>query len=411
MQRALRERTRRLARRCDVVVVGAGPAGLAVSARLAQTGRSHVVLERGRIASTWRTQRWDSFRLNTPRWMNRVAGELLPGAPGSFGTADALIAGLERLAEALPVYERVEVLRARPDGGAWELETTGWSFIADDLVVASGFQNVPRKPSFADDLPAELTQLHVADYRRPDDVQGAALVVGGGQSGLQVAEDLLLGGRRVFLATSRVGRLPRRYRGRDAFEWLRDGGQLDLPTEQADPTMIGGAPPQISGDGQTLSYQRLAKDGATLLGRATGWDGRRLTLASDLGSNVWYADEVSAMFREMWDRRGDRRLAPAPEADPADEPARHLYGLEGPSSIDLAANGISTIVWATGFGPSIDWLPAGALDDRGRPQLPGLHAIGAPWLTHRTSASLYGMASDADRVASAIAAVDLRIAA
>jgi putative flavoprotein involved in K+ transport len=177
------------------------------------------------------------------------------------------------------------------------------------------------------------------------------------------------------------------------------------------PATIGGAPPQISGGGETLSYQRLAKEGATLLGRATGWDGRRLTLADDLGSNVWFADEVSAMFREMWDRRADQRLAPAGEADPADEPARHLYDLEGPSSLDLEANGISTIVWATGFGPSVDWLPTGALDERGRPQLPRLHAIGAPWLTHRLSGGLYGMASDADRVAGAIAAVELAAAA
>jgi putative flavoprotein involved in K+ transport len=413
MQPTFRQKRRRFASRCDVVVVGAGPAGLAVSARLAETGRSHVVLERGRIASTWRTQRWDSFRLNTPRWMNRVPGELLPGERGSFGTAGALIAALERLAEALPVYERVEVLRARPAGGAWELETTGWSFIADDVVVASGFQNVPRKPGFADELPAELTQLHVADYRRPDDLPGAVLVVGGGQSGLQVAEDLLRGGRRVFLATSRVGRMPRRYRGRDAFEWLHETGQLDLPTEQADPATVGGAPPQISGGagkGETLSYQRLANAGATLLGRATGWDGRRLTLAGDLGSNVWFADQVSGMFREAWDRHA-AGLAPAAEADPADEPARQLYGLEGPSSLDLDANGISTIVWATGFGLSIDWLPPAALDDRGHPQLAGLHVIGAPWLTHRMSGGLYGIASDADRVARAVAAVDLRMAA
>jgi putative flavoprotein involved in K+ transport len=373
------------------------------------------VLERGRIGWSWRTQRWDSFRLNTPVWANRVPGEHLPGPQESFATGASLVAGLERLADGLPVVEGVEVRGAAWRGRFWQLRTSRGPVVAEEVVVASGFQNVPRKPDYADALPADIRQLHVADYRRPDDVRGAVLVVGGGQSALQIAQELLRAGHRVYLSTSRVGRLPRRYRGRDAYEWLRDIGQLDMPTAQADPELMGATPPQVSGasGGRTVSYQQLARDGASLLGRVAGCDGRRVELAPDLGANVRYADETSTRFRAAWDRQvalnGGARGSAC--TDPSDEPAEDLYGLQGPASLDLAAARISTVVWATGFGPSTDWLPEGALGNRARPQLPGLHVMGAPWLTHRSSANLYGMAADAERIACTFTRTCMRAAA
>lgn len=391
-------------------VVGAGPAGLAASHELARAGVRHIVLERGRIAWSWRMQRWDSFRLNTPVWMNHVPGELLAGPVDSFATADSLVTALERFADGLPVHEGVEVLQAECLGPVWRLDTSRGTIVAAAVVVASGFQNVPRVPGYAAELPAEIEQLHVANYRRPEDHEGAVLVVGGAQSGLQIAEDLLEAGHRVYLSTSCVGRLPRRYRGRDAFEWMRATGQLDLPREQAEPAAMAATPPQVSGaaGGRTVSYQALARRGVTLLGRVTGSDGRRLRLGSDLGANIRFADEASAAFRAAWDRRAaldSGALSPADHSDAADEPAPDLYALRGPATLDLAAAGISTAIWATGFGPSIAWLPPGALDERGRPQLPGLHVIGAPWLTHRSSANLYGIAADAERLAAAFPAV------
>ncbi|HYY04903.1 MAG TPA: NAD(P)-binding domain-containing protein [Gaiellaceae bacterium] len=399
-----------------MAVVGAGPAGLAASRALADAGCRHVVLERKRIGWSWRTQRWDSFRLNTPVWMNRVPGEYLAGAPATFATADALLAGLERFADGLPVFEGVEVLRAEPVGPVWRLETSRSTIVAAAVVVASGFQNVPRRPDYAAELPAGVDQLHVADYRRPEDLAGAVLVVGGAQSGLQIAEDLLDGGHRVYLSTSRVGRLPRHYRGRDAFEWMQATGQLDLPSEQAEPAAIAATPPQVSGaaGGRTVSYQHLAKRGVTLLGRTIGWDGTRLELAADLGSNLRFADEVSNAFRGAWDKHAvleSGELVPADDRDPADEPAADLYTARGPASLDLAAEGISTVIWATGFDASTGWLPAGALDERGHPQVRGLHVIGAPWLTHRSSPNLYGMTADAERLAGEFASAGLRAVA
>jgi putative flavoprotein involved in K+ transport len=225
MARKFRRNERAISGSVAVAVVGAGPAGLAASRRLAAVGCSHLVLERDRIGSSWRTQRWDSFRLNTPRWANRVPGKFLAGRTESFASARSLIVALERFAKRLPVVEGVEVFSARRSGPTWRLDTSDGSLLAEAVVVASGFQNVPRRPAYAEALPVEIRQLHVADYRRPHELDDGVLVVGGGQSGLQIAEDLLEAGKQVYLSTSRVGRLPRRYRGRDALEWLRDSVQ------------------------------------------------------------------------------------------------------------------------------------------------------------------------------------------
>jgi putative flavoprotein involved in K+ transport len=399
-----------------VAVVGAGPAGLATSSELARAGHSHVVLERERVGWSWRAQRWESFRLNTPTWANRVTGKLLHAPPDSFATARQLTDALERLARRLPVLERTEVFAAQHTGETWRLDTSRGRLCAEAVVVASGFQNVPRVPAYARDLPAAVRQLHVADYRRPDDVGEGVLVVGGGQSGLQIAEDLLSAGKRVFVATSRVGRMPRRFAGRDAFAWMRDIGDLDLPRLEADEKTISATPPQISGadGGRTVSYQALARAGATLLGRAVGWDGHRLTLAPNLGENVQFADDAAASLRAAWARRAEltRRSGSAThDLDPADEAVPALYDVSGPASLDLARAGISTVIWATGFGPSLGWLPDSALDGRYRPQLPDLYVIGAPWLTHRSSANLYGMVTDAERLARAISGAAPALAA
>jgi putative flavoprotein involved in K+ transport len=345
-----------------------------------------------------------------------VPGDLLAGPADTFPTAGEFVAGLERLAERLPIADGVEVLRIESASRFWRLVSSEGLLLAGAVVVASGFQNVLRLPAYAVALPREIAQLHVADYRRPRDLDDAVLVVGGGQSGVQVAADLLEGGRRVYLSTSLVGRMPRQHRGQDAFVWLRETGQFDLAREQADPLAISGALPQISGasKGASISYQHLAHQGATLLGRTLGWDGHRLRLAPDVGENIRYADQVSQSFRSAWDAHAGLTAGPGEipwQDDPADAPAEDLYDLRGPESLDLSGIGISTVIWATGFDATLGWLPANSLDRDGRSRRAGLHVIGAHWLTHRASNNLYGIPTDAARVADEITRDQHRAAA
>ena len=222
----------------DCVVVGAGPAGLAVSAALAAHGVEHVVLERDRVAETWRTQRWDSFRLNTPGWMNQMLGEQ---AHREFLDGAEVIHHLEALAAERPVRQavRVDELAASSDG--YVMQTEAGVIRARSVIVATGDQNVPRLPPVAQTLPDSIAQYHTGSYRGPGSLPaGGALVVGSAQSGCQIAEDLLCAGRRVVIATSPAARLPWRHRGRDSLEWLVEALP---PTASHDATVSAGSRP------------------------------------------------------------------------------------------------------------------------------------------------------------------------
>ena len=221
----------------DCAVVGAGPAGLAASVALAGRGVDHLVLERDRVAGSWRSQRWDSFRLNTAGWMNTMFGdqERYAYAPGG-----EVVERLERIAAGCPVREGVRVIRLAPAGEGWALATDDGELRARTVVVAVGDQNVPRVPALAGRLPGRVVQLHAAEYRGPAQLpEGAVLVVGSAQSGCQIAEDLLAGGRRVVMATGPAGRVPFRHRGRDILEWLIEVGFMDQrPQDLPDPAMM-----------------------------------------------------------------------------------------------------------------------------------------------------------------------------
>jgi len=195
----------------DCVVVGAGPAGRATSAALSARGVEHVVLERGRVGESWPSQRWDSFRLNTPGWMNQLLGEQ---ARDTYATGVEVVQRLEKLAADCPVREGVPVARLAPAGDRFVLQAGGGDLLARTVVVATGDQNLPKVPALAGRFPDRVAHYHTADYRGPDQLpDGAVLVVGSAQSGCQIAEDLRAGGRRVVLATSPVGRVPFRHPG------------------------------------------------------------------------------------------------------------------------------------------------------------------------------------------------------
>jgi putative flavoprotein involved in K+ transport len=389
----------------DCAVVGAGPAGLAASVALAGGGVDHVVLERDRVAGTWRSQRWDSFRLNTAGWMNSMFGdqERYAYAPGR-----EVVERLEGMAAGCPVREGVRVERLGPAGDGWALATDDGELRARTVVVATGDQNVPLVPALAGRLPGRVAQLHAADYRSPAQLpEGAVLVVGSAQSGCQIAEDLLAGGRRVVLATGQAGRVPFRYRGRDILEWLIDAGFMDQrPQDLPDPAMMK-APMPIIAPGHGLSLPVLARAGATLAGRPVAVDGERVGFDDSAAANLAAGDAFAARVRTMVDELIQRRGLDAPPAEP-DEYDRPVP-LDPLPDLDLGAAGVGSVVWCTGFTGDFSWLDPDLTGPDGQPlhsdgaaPAPGLWYLGLRWLRRRGSSILYGFPGDAAQTAGAV---------
>jgi putative flavoprotein involved in K+ transport len=392
----------------DAVVVGAGPAGLAVSAALSARGVEHAVLERGRPGESWRTQRWDSFRLNTPGWMNRGLGEQ---ARNAYLTGAEVVQRLEELAADHPVRFGVRVERLAPAGDGYALDTSDGALRARTVVVASGDQNLPRVPRLAKALPGWVAQCHTAGYRNPGRLPpGGVLVVGSAQSGCQIAEDLLAAGRRVVLATSRAGRLPWRHRDRDTVEWLAEAGFFDQrPQDLPDPSVIHDPQAIVAPGGRSLSLQALARAGAVLAGRLVAVAGERVSFDDSAPANLAAGDAFAARIRATVDDLIDRRGVPVPppEPDPTDDPV----ALDPPRALDLRGEEIGSVIWCTGFGGDFSYLDPALLDADGQPRrhgaagaAPGLWYLGLRWLTRRCSGVFFGFPDDAAAVADAIRA-------
>jgi putative flavoprotein involved in K+ transport len=389
----------------DCVVVGAGPAGLAASVALAARGVAHRVLERGRVGQTWRTQRWASFRLNTPGWMNGMLGDQ---APGAYAGRAEIIERLDRLGAAAPVREGVEVTGIRPYGDGYALRTGAGEIRTRTVVVATGDQNVARLPAAAWALPDRIAQCHATEYRSPGALPaGAVLVVGSAQSGCQVAEDLLDGGRRVFLATSPVGRLPTPYRGRDTIEWLAEVGFFaQRPADLPDPAMMRQPMPIVAPNGRELGLPALARRGVTLLGRVTGVAGERVSVDGGAAGSIAAGEAFAGRVRTLVDGGIQRLGVDAPPADPEPDP-----GDPPPATaeLDLRDAGVSAVVWCTGVTGDFGWLGGDLVDAAGQPRrsdaagpVPGLWYVGLRWLTCRGSAILHGFPADAAAVAGAV---------
>ena len=399
----------------DVVVVGAGQAGLAVSYYLRAFGVEHVVLERGRAGESWRSVRWDSFTLVTPNWMTRLPGyRVAAGAAREFLPRDTVLSLLDGFARGLPVQASTEVLSVEARDRGYDLVTATGGMTARAVVAAGGGQCRPVIPGLAAALPADIHQSDAGRYRNPGALPpGAVLVVGSGQSGMQIAAELAAAGREVLVATSQVPRVPRRYRGRDVHEWGVELGLYDQPAEAVtDPAEFRRPHPMLSGahGGQTLSYQQLARDGVRLLGRLVGTEGYTFRFGPELPRNIQHADQAAERFRRMVDEYVARAgiAAPPPDADPAERP--HPPSGEPPRTLNARSEHISTVLWCTGFGPDTGWLrvpvlrPDGTVEHaRGVTAFPGLYVAGYPWLSNRGSGLLYGVASDAARIAQHIA--------
>ncbi|MDH5355454.1 MAG: NAD(P)/FAD-dependent oxidoreductase, partial [Gammaproteobacteria bacterium] len=294
----------------DTVVIGGGQAGLSTSFWLKQHGISHVVLERGEVGESWRSQRWDSFTLNTPNHLNILPGEHIgPQDENGFWNRDELVVRLEQYAAKceLPIAPRVAVTAVNwsETESAFIIDTSRDSYLANRVVVASGSQNQPKISSMQTQISPTIHQIHAADYRSADQLpEGAVLVVGSAQSGVQIAESLVESGRDVYLSTSKVGRVRRRYRGKDLTEWAVITGMAEQTIEDLDDPAQAKAPqPQISGrhGGETLSLQSLEARGVVLLGRLASYQEGLFHFSDNLPENINFADQVSQEFCKTLD--------------------------------------------------------------------------------------------------------------
>jgi putative flavoprotein involved in K+ transport len=388
----------------DCVVVGAGPAGLATSLALTARGVDHVVLDRDRVGHTWRTQRWDSLRLNNPGWMNPMLGAQ---PRDTFLRAGEVVERLVRLASGCPVRERVPVDGMTRSRDRWMLRTGDQTIAARTVVVASGGENVPRRPGLARRLPDRIAQYHAATYRSPGLLpDGGVLVVGSAQSGYQITEELLGAGRPVVLATSRAGRAPARHRGRDTLEWLVEFGFFDQrPQDLPDPSVIDAPQPLLAPGGRSASLQTLARAGAVLTGRLVAVDGDQIHFDDSAAANIAAADAFANRIRAMLDEAINDTAPPA-TFDDADAPVN----LHPPRTLDLRAADITTVVWCTGYRGDFSWLHPDLIDADGRPLRDGASAraagvwyVGLRWLTRRSSGNFLGFPVDAATVAAAVA--------
>lgn len=400
-----------------VIVIGGGQAGLSVSHFLKRRGLEHLVLERNRVGHAWREERWDSFCLVTPNWQCRLPDFPYAGpARDGFMVKDDIVAYVEAFARrvAPPLREGVAVTRLsrRPDG-TFALATTAGSYTASNVVVAVSGYHLPQIPREAERLPEGVLQIHSSRYRRPSQLPpGDILVVGTGQSGCQIAEDLHLAGRRVHVSVGSAPRSPRVYRGKDAIRWLDEMGQYAMTVKdhpkgkgvrrQANHYMTG------RDGGREIDLRRFAAEGMALYGRLADVRGTALTFKPDLRAKLDAADEVYVGIRDMI----DRHIAANGIDAPAAEPYRRAWEPDvEPLGLDLARAGIASVVWCTGFRSDWSWIdvPAftGALypeHDRGVTTVPGLMFVGLPWLNSWGSGRFSGIAEDAEHVVASIVA-------
>jgi putative flavoprotein involved in K+ transport len=401
----------------ETVIVGGGQAGLATSYYLTEFGREHVVLEQAAQAgSVWRTQRWDSFTLVTPNWAFKIPGIEYNGADHEgFMPREEVVTHFDQYIKRFqpPIQYNTRVVSIEPmNGKGYQVQTSERTFTANNVVMATGFFQQPKTPPFAADLSPDITQHHSSAYRNPASLPaGAVLVVGTGQSGCQIAEELNQHGQQVFLSTGSAGRVPRRYRGKDVIEWLDLTGFIDLTPEQLPPGMskFEGIP-HISGTngGHTINLHQFARDGITLLGHLRGAAGDKVWFAPDLHENLAKADQFELDALKMIDGYIQANGLDAQ----AEELPRLRDGYAQPiiEELDLKATGINTVIWAMGYTFDYSLVKLPVRDEDGFPsqtsgvtRYAGLCFVGLPWMPSERSGFLLGVDDSAKHIASHIA--------
>ena len=398
-----------------VVVVGGGQAGLSVSHYLKQRGIGHVVLEKHRVGHAWRTDRWDSFCLVTPNWQCALPGYPYAGNdPDGYMLKDEIVAYIEGFARMVdpPIHEGVSVERvSREADGRFRVRSTMGEWTADNVVMATSGYHVPAIPRIGERLPPDVHQIHSQDYKNPAQLpEGEVLVVGTGQSGCQIAEDLHLAGRKVHLAVGDAPRSPRMYRGKDTIRWLDEMGYYETTTDthplgvevrkKANHYFTG------RNGGHEIDLRQFAVEGMKLYGRLDKVDGHNVTFADDLTANLDGADKVYLRIRTMIDDYIAKAGIDAPPAAPYVPP---WHETEPRRRLDLADANITAVVWSTGFRADFSMVDVPVFNGSGYPGhhrgitgVPGLYFIGLGWLWTWGSGRFSGIAEDADHIVEAI---------
>ena len=398
--------------RINTVVVGAGQAGLAMSAHLRDQGIDHVVLERDSIAERWRNARWDSLVMNGPAWHDRFPAREFSSDPDGFPGKDEVTAYFEDFAKQIdsPIHCGVDVTAATPlpDGG-YHVTTSKGEIHADHVVAATGPFQIPVIPPIIPE--GAISQIHSFDYHNPEQLEeGAVMVVGAGSSGSQIADELLRSGREVYLSIGPHDRPPRSYRGKDFVWWLGSLGKWQMKTPPAGKEHVTIA---VSGayGGKTVDFRKFAERGMVLLGMTGAYDNGTLSIADDLAKNIADGDENYLGLLAEADAYVEANDLDLPLEEDAKIIGADPECLTNPiRSINLAERGIKTVIWATGYVQDFSWLQADAFDDQGKPdhnrgvaKADGIYFLGLPWLSMRGSSFIWGVWEDAKYLASHIA--------
>lgn len=398
----------------DTLIVGGGQAGIAMSEHLGRADVPHIVLEKNRTAEAWRSGRWDRLVANGPAWHDRFPGmEFDDCHPDAFVSKDRMAQYLVDYAAMIgaPIREGVEVLSAEPlsTEGGFLVTTSAGQIQASRIVAATGAFQHPVIPPIVPETDG-ITQIHSFHYKNPDQLpEGAVMVVGAGSSGAQIADELNRAGRRVYLSVGPHDRPPRRYRGRDNVWWLGVLGLWDMaaPAPGTEHVTIS-----VSGarGGQTMDFRRLASEGVILTGLTSRFGNGVLEFSDDLAKNIAAGDANYLEVLDMADAYIARTGIDLPEEPEARRSFPDPDCLTDPIlSLDLAAEGVTSIIWATGFRQDFDWLKIDAFDEKGAPihqrgmsVVPDVYFLGLPWQSRRGSSFLWGVWHDAKHVADQI---------
>jgi putative flavoprotein involved in K+ transport len=401
-------------KRTDTIIIGGGQAGLAMSRCLTDEGIDHVVLERGRVAERWRSERWESLRLLSPKWHTRLPGFHYQGADrNGFMTMPELISYLERYAKSItaPVQDETTVLGVARSEGGYLVRTDRGDWEAPNVVVATGHCDVPFVPKSADGLSSDIHQVVPSSYKNPDQLpNGGVLVVGASASGIQLAQEIHRSGRPVTVAVGRHTRIPRRYRGRDIAWWMEASGLLNERAERSSSLESARLQPSLqlvgTPDHRSIDLGVLQDEGVRLAGRLESTDGARVGFRDDLRHNMDLAEGKLDRLLGRFDAFIDETImrADAPDRRP------RIATSDAPTELDLRDAGISTVLWATGYRRRYRWLNVPVLNIRGEiihdagvTPAAGLYVLGLNFQRTRKSTFIDGVGDDARFLADHIA--------